>query len=324
MSHKTFIEQIESHRNFLHQSGLDVQDLQIGTDFVRCHAIGENQQGRGNYAYKISKNPMDKLPGLVGLITWCRGPGGQHQHKTYGHDGQIDVHTLNETPVTQSPTKKEGMPAKEFIDKCRYLWDQAKPNGRSDYLERKGAGAYGIRFKENQYGRVALVPACDARGILLAIQFLNQDGSKRFLEGSQTAGLFHMLREPINGQDIGIAESYVTAATCMEITGITCICCFSCDNIKAVLSALVVKYPESRFIIFADNDRHLEIRGLQNQGVLKARQARDAFKDRITLAIPDFDDCEPSKEASDWNDLVRIKGDDHAKAQIDQSFFMYG
>jgi hypothetical protein len=34
------------------------------------------------------------------------------------------------------------------------------------------------------------------------------------------------------------------------------------------------------------------------------------------FSLPDFGDCEPSKEASDWNDLVRLKGADIARDQI--------
>ena len=36
----------------------------------------------------------------------------------------------------------------------------------------------------------------------------------------------------------------------------------------------------------------------------------------ISLLIPDFGNLEPSKEASDWNDLVRLKGKDEARQQI--------
>ena len=48
---------------------------------------------------------------------------------------------------------------------------------------------------------------------------------------------------------------------------------------------------------------------------LKARQARDIF----TLAVPEFDEIEPSKEASDWNDLFRLIGFEKAKLQITES-----
>ncbi len=34
------------------------------------------------------------------------------------------------------------------------------------------------------------------------------------------------------------------------------------------------------------------------------------------MAKPDFGDLEPSKDASDWNDLVRLKGENEARDQI--------
>jgi len=34
------------------------------------------------------------------------------------------------------------------------------------------------------------------------------------------------------------------------------------------------------------------------------------------LAIPNFDGIQPSKEASDWNDLIRLKGEDIARSQM--------
>mgnify|MGYP006904182711 CR=1 FL=1 len=34
------------------------------------------------------------------------------------------------------------------------------------------------------------------------------------------------------------------------------------------------------------------------------------------LAFPNFDGIQPSKEASDWNDLIRLKGEDIARSQM--------
>jgi hypothetical protein len=36
----------------------------------------------------------------------------------------------------------------------------------------------------------------------------------------------------------------------------------------------------------------------------------------LALAIPEFDKIEPSKEASDWNDLVRLKNKEAARSQM--------
>ena len=139
------------------------------------------------------------------------------------------------------------------------------------------------------------------------IQMVRSDIQKRLDQKDS-----HSLQPIINGQPFGIAEGYATAATCMENTGITCICCFSSNNIKDVSISLSEKYPDSSIIIFAYNDRHLDF----NKGVLKAQEAQKSLDGRVVLAVPFFVDLETSKEASDWNDLVRLKGRDEASAQL--------
>lgn len=309
MAYMTFPEQVASPLTFLRDRGLDVETLQVDAGFVRCHSIDEEGSGkRGEYAYKTEKKKLEK-PGMAGLVTWCRGSGGHEKtHKTYGQDGKIAACAL---PLPKKSDPAMFAPSEDVGSKARRLWDQAKESGRSDYLEAKGVGAYGIRFLENEYGSVAVVPLHDLRGYLWTLQFLNPDGSKRFLKGSEPMGLFHKLREPKSGQDIGIAESYVTAASCLELSGIPMVNAFSSSNVPIVASVIRENYPKSRIIIFGDNDRHLE----ENTGRKYAEKAVSSISNCIS-AFPDFGDIPPSKEASDWNDLVRLKGVEVAKHQI--------
>lgn len=309
MAYQTFTEQVTSHLTFLRDQGLDVETLQVDAGFVRCHSIDEEGSGkRGKYAYKTQKNMMGK-PGIVGLVTWCRCQGGQEKnHKTYGQDGKIATSALS-TVKKSNPAKVA--PSEDVSSNARRLWNQAKESGRSDYLEKKDVGAYGIRFLENEYGRVAVVPLHDWRGYLWALQFLNPDGSKRFLKDSKPDGLFHKLDEPKNGQDIGIAESYVTAASCLELLGIPMVCAFSSSNVPIVTRGMRENYPKSRIVIFGDNDRHLE----ENTGRKYAEKAVSSTANCV-LALPDFGDIPPSKDASDWNDLLRLRGNDEAEQQL--------
>ena len=57
----------------------------------------------------------------------------------------------------------------------------------------------------------------DIRGQLQGYQILNADGSKVFAKGIQITGLFHQVTDLIDIIPIGIAEGYVTAATCFEL-----------------------------------------------------------------------------------------------------------
>ncbi len=70
------------------------------------------------------------------------------------------------------------------------------------------------------------------------------------------------ISEMENGRrSIGIAESYVTAGTCIELSGIPTVCAFSSDNLPDVAKIIRGELrPKSPIILFADNDRHLKER----------------------------------------------------------------
>jgi phage/plasmid primase-like uncharacterized protein len=85
------------------------------------------------------------------------------------------------------------------------------------------------------------------------------------------------------------------------------VCAFGSSSIKSVAIALSGKYPNSRVVLFADNDR---------VGLQCAQAAASAIGDRAVVAAPEFGDRLPSKDESDWNDLVRVLGRDVAERQL--------
>lgn len=313
MTYKTYNDQINEHLNTLKANGLEVSELKVdSSSWTRCYAIGESK-GRGEFSYISNTEKLSN--GLLGIRTSFRGPNGLGSFKTYGlspseHEEKTSVFCKSEY--------KENFELQEQAARKAYgFWNHSSTQGKSEYLERKGVGYYGIRFRSSdQYGNVAVVPLFDEKGKLWSYQLLNPDGTKRYPKDCRTEGLFHKLKEPINGKPIGIAESYVTSATCFELSGIPLACAFSSENLIVVAQAIRLLFPASPIIIFADNDQHLEEKGIQNKGILKARQAIDSIKHSAILAAPDFGDLSPSKEATDWNDLVRLKGKLETMSQI--------
>jgi phosphate ABC transporter permease subunit PstA len=79
----------------------------------------------------------------------------------------------------------------------------------------------------------------DEHGRLWSYQLLNPNGTKRHPRDSRTEGLFHKLKEPMNGEPIGIAESYVTAATCFELIKFPIVTAFSSENLVAVTDIML-------------------------------------------------------------------------------------
>lgn len=310
----SYADQLREHLTFLQAQGLDVSELQVNAGFVRCHQIGETK-GRPDLAYKTATTRLQS--GLLGLATWCRCLDGERRNfQTYGHGPNGDEYVRLESPEHKS-TSQDLAVYEEVARKAYGFWQHSSTTGESDYLKRKGVGAYGIRFRyTEQYGNAAVVPMRDIDGRLWSYQLLNADGSKHNAKGGRVSGLSHSLQPIINRKPFGIAESYVTAATCMEITGIPAICAFSSHNLKEVARAWSLKCPDSPIIIFADNDRHLA----SNKGLDYAREAAVAIGDRAIVTVPDFGDRTPSRDESDWNDLVRIAGKEVTLKQLNKIF----
>lgn len=274
MAYMTFEEQIVSHLEFLKREGFDIDHLKIDEGFIRCP---------DELCYKTTRTVLRN--GLLGLMTWCRCKKGERKtHKTYGsHENQ----------------------AEQF-------WRQSDPIGESDYLNSKSVGSYGIRFRNNSFGRVAVIPMYDYLGQLRSYQLLNPDGTKRFPKNTRVKGLIHTLKPFVNGNPYGLAESYVTAATCYELTGIPTATVFSTSNLLPAANLLKSSFPSSPLIIFADNDRHLK----ENKGIQAAREVLKERKESCTLAIPDFSGYPTVRQYTDWNDLLREKGYERTKEMI--------
>ncbi len=314
MAYKSYSEQIHEHLMFLQSNGFDIDELKVNANFVRCRQI-DKRQYRGELVYKTRTSKLNN--GLTGIQTWLRGPQGQSSSfQTYGlslsRDEKIEpIGTLmrEKSAVNTALHEIAGRKAYGF-------WQSSAVSGRSEYLQRKKTGYYGIRFRSSlQYGDVAVIPMVDFFGRLWSYQLLNPDGTKRQPKDTRTEGLYHMIGTPVHGQPIGVGESYVTAASCFELTDIPTACAFSCQNLKNIATTLKQHYPKSKLIVFADNDRHLETRRTENQGLLKALEAIKSFDDGVLVA-PDFGNIEAVKNQTDWNDLIHAKGFEYTKIQI--------
>lgn len=137
--------------------------------------------------------------------------------------------------------------------KAVMLWGRARLEGASDYLERKQVGAYGVRFA---FGSV-VIPLVDLAGTLHGLQWISKDGSKVFGTGTVKEGHFHLLGDLAEDTPVGFSEGYATAASGHMATGWPVVACFDAGNLMPVIAAWRKLYPDKRFVIFADDDRHL-------------------------------------------------------------------
>jgi putative DNA primase/helicase len=95
----------------------------------------------------------------------------------------------------------------------------------------------------------------DAQGQLWNIQRIAGDGTKRFLRGGRTDGLFHLVGYAVTDPSAWcIGEGYATMAAVHRASGYPCIVCFSAKNMAAVGRLWNAARPDLDFIICADND----------------------------------------------------------------------
>ena len=122
------------------------------------------------------------------------------------------------------------------------------------------------------------MPGYDVHGKLWTVQYIKEDGTKRFAKDSQKHGCFHVvgaasasegLQKLAVSPVIAIAEGYATAATVAKYGNVPAVAAFDSGNLLAVATALHDRFPDKRIMIAGDDDHKLE----NNPGRVKALEA---------------------------------------------------
>ena len=162
-------------------------------------------------------------------------------------------------------------------DRAAKLWARARPaTDAHPYLKRKRVHAFGVR----QLRDMLLIPARDVAGELHTLQFISEDGTKRFLSGGRIAGCYCAIGKP-DGRLL-LCEGYATGATLHQATGAAVAVCFNCGGLLAVAKVLRAKFPLLKLIVCADNDTSTA----GNPGLTHAKAAARAVGGFV--AIPEF------------------------------------
>jgi putative DNA primase/helicase len=112
-----------------------------------------------------------------------------------------------------------------------------------------------------------LVPGYDVDGKLWTIQYIKEDGTKRFAKDSRKHGCFHVVGAP-NGaaalQKIAmspvvvIVEGYATAATLAEHGKVPTLAAHDSGNLLSVATSIRERWPDKAIVIAGDDDHRTE------------------------------------------------------------------
>ena len=178
----------------------------------------------------------------------------------------------------------------EAEKKANSIWNQAGPCHEHPYLSNKKVKSHGLKIFNNSL----VVPVKGSDKKIKSLQFISEDGSKKFLSGGAMKGSAFSI--PGETDIIYICEGYSTGATIAEQTGNCVICAFNAGNIIEVAKKIRSKNKDVEIVICCDNDRKNEI----NVGVEKGKEAAQLVNGKV--AIPEF----PGEEGTDFNDLHNI------------------
>ena len=194
--------------------------------------------------------------------------------------------------------------------RCRAFFAKRSPaSSVNAYLQAKGVEAFGL--KESPSGKELLVPLQNKDGEIRSIQYIAEDGSKRFESGGQKKGCFHVIGSASeNSPNVLICEGYATGASLHQATGLPVAVAFDAGNLKPVAEALKEKFPNSTLTLCADNDHSNKL----NVGLEKAKDAALAVNGKVVF--PRFTSEEMSRGLTDFNDLHQARGLKKVQEQV--------
>lgn len=172
-----------------------------------------------------------------------------------------------------------------------------------DYLVRKKSVSSGLKIAGEG---CLIIPLYDINGELWTLQFIDANGTKRFLKNGKKSGNFFMFGKPQNR--IYICEGYATASSVYQAVKECVVACFDAGNLSKVALQLAQKYPKAALVFCADNDRF----NLVNVGIEKAKNSAQSLKAKVVYPV--FD--EKDTQSTDFNDLHCWYGLNFVRQQI--------
>jgi len=173
------------------------------------------------------------------------------------------------------------------------LWrDARRADPAHPYLTAKQIRPHALR----QQGDVLLVPLT-RDGVLVNLQRIYSDGSKRFLSGGMVTGCCALLGTVTAGQPLYACEGWATGATIYAETGAAVACAMNAGNLLPAGQRLQRQHPDAVLIVAGDDDRMTE----GNPGRTAAIKAAAALG--CGLVLPQWPDTAPLT-LTDVNDLA--------------------
>jgi putative DNA primase/helicase len=253
----------------LQNAGLLIDAIEINTHKPkRCRVEGLDKESRGWYwltDHDFTDKDGSRRTFIVGSFGVYQGNDNGKQKVELDLKGSGVTMSSAERTAINERHKENARRAKAERDaesrraaaKAGRAWSTYLPTGSSDYLERKGVQAHGVRFSPAGNGTFA-VPMMDTAGSVHGLQVIRGKNRGKKLEkqywpkGLSKVGHFHLMGM-VSGVVL-VGEGYATCATAHEATGLPVAVAFDANNLMPVAQQLRKAYPRARILLLADDD----------------------------------------------------------------------
>jgi putative DNA primase/helicase len=246
---------ISQFRDFLASNGFEpdpkkglVTDGSVGRAYIN---IGNQRKLVGWYqAWLDQSSPFGRIGDYrvsadQPTATWKPENSGRYRMTK---EQKAEIEELRRQAEVKSQEKYT-----QAAQRAQSIWDQCEEVEKHPYLERKQVLSYGLR--KDKHDNLVL-PLKDGQGTIVGLQYISDEGEKRFLTGSKKSGSFFLLgREIFNASDsLNYAEGYATAASIYADRSQPVVVAFDAYNLIKVAEVMYKYFPNHKHIFVADND----------------------------------------------------------------------
>ena len=272
---------IEHFKNAMRDAGINPPETIIGDD--NLHRFKIDGKLNGAYVLHLDGRAAGYFQDFKQGIKQNWKLEGNFKHLT---DAERRAFAIERQRQADERQAEETARHNEAVKKAAYIWSRSTPVAQHQYTTKKGVKLHAVRC----YRGSLVIPLFDENGVIVSLQFIGDDGTKRMMKGGKAQGACCFIGDMQPGGIILICEGWATGASLYETTGHFTIVAFSAGNLKAVAEQARKRHQGNEIIICGDNDE-------SGTGQKAARSAALAVGGKYIL---------PAQIGHDWNDSLNM------------------
>ncbi|QLG88615.1 DUF3631 domain-containing protein [Chitinibacter bivalviorum] len=199
----------------------------------------------------------------------------------------------------------------EASAKAKQRWEEASTiNAAHPYLIAKGIKPIGAK----QFYKMLVLPL-RANGEIVNLQYISEDGTKRFGTGGQVKGTSLVLGKLQGAAEALLCEGWATGCTLHEATGLPVVVAWNAGNLAMIAARLSEALPEMALRVCGDTDAS----GTGQKTASEAAIVHGMAVWCVPVFTPELIEqhtAQHGKVPSDFNDLHQLVGLDAVRIQL--------